>query len=148
MKSLGGFLLFKMLVLVAGVQGASAIPAQAQAATRGTFTLTQETNWGGAVLPPGDYAFSLASQNWPAQLVVRKASGPKVAIVLPRLVSEEKLTGVSRLVLQHQPDGERFVSALHLGDLGVALYYAPPKAVVAAAETAKLGAPPAPQPGK
>jgi hypothetical protein len=141
MKSLRSALLVKVLILAAGVLGASAVPAQAQAAATGTFTLTHETRWGGAVLPPEDYAFSLASQNWPAQVIVRQASGPKVAIVLPQTVSEEKLTGMSQLVLQHKADGETFVSALSLGDLGVALHYASPKAAVPAAETAKLGAP-------
>jgi len=43
------------------------------------------------------------------------------------------------LVLSHNESGESFVSALYLGDLGVSLHYAPPKAQVPASETAKLG---------
>jgi hypothetical protein len=71
--------------------------------------------------------------------MVGKTGSSQIAVVLPRVVSTEKLVDSSRLVLSHNESGESFVSALYLGDLGVSLHYAPPKAQVPASETAKLG---------
>jgi hypothetical protein len=146
MKSIRIASLFKVWILLAAGLGVSAGSAQAQAAASGTFTLTRETHWGGAVLPPGDYAFSLASPNWPSQLVVRKASGPHVAIVMPQRITQERVTPASNLTLHREQDGEAFVTTLYLGDLGLALHYPSPKAPVAASETARLGPVPDSQP--
>lgn len=138
MKSIRSSLFFRVLVLTIGVLGASVSAAHAQADANGTFSLPHETNWGGLVLPAGDYAFSLQSKSRQAQIVVRKASGSQLAIVVPRLVSEEKLTGDSRLVLRGEA-GKSFVSTLYLGDLGLVFYFAPPKPQTLAPETGKLG---------
>ena len=147
MKSIRSSMLFRILVLAIGVLGASASSAYAQT-VNGTFTLNHETRWGSMVLPAGDYAFSLPSPNLPAQIIVRKMGGSQVAIVLSQMISTEKLTEVSRLVLGHSESGESFVSALYLGDLGLGLHYAPPKAKMSATETAKLGPITDSQPGK
>ncbi|MGH9540179.1 MAG: hypothetical protein ACRD3H_19800 [Terriglobales bacterium] len=137
MKSKRNATLFRVLVLAAAVLGASATPAHAQSAN-GKFTLTHETRWGGAVLSPGDYTFSLESPSYPAQLVVAKGGGGKMAIILPRAVSTERLVEGSRLVLSRGEGGESFVSALYLEDLGLSLHYSEPKQMPAS-ETAKLG---------
>jgi hypothetical protein len=89
------------------------------------------------LLTPGDYTFSLKSPSLPAPLMVGKAGSAQVAIVLPEVVTVEKLKEGSRLVLTRNDAGESFVSALYLGDMGLSLHYAAPKAQ--AMETAKLG---------
>ncbi len=99
-------------------------------------------------LSPGAYTFSLRSATLPAAVMVAKAGSAEVAIVLPLMVSAEKLTDTSKLVLAHDASGDSFVSALYLGELGMSLHYAPPKAQVAAAETAKLGPIADSRPGK
>ena len=71
--------------------------------------------------------------------MVGKTGSAQVAIVLPEVVSTEKPVEGSRLVLTRNDAGESFVSALYLGDLGLSLHYATPKAQTPAAETAKLG---------
>ncbi len=147
MKSIRSAKLFKMFILAIGVLGAAASPAYAQSAS-GTFTLTHETRWGGTALSAGRYTFSLQSPSLPAQLTVRKTDGDKMAIVLPQAVSAEQPTNSSKLVLNRDENGESFVSALYLGDLGVSLHYAPPKAEMLTAETAKLGPIAQSQPGK
>lgn len=48
--------LFLGILLVAGVLAAA---AHAGAMFTGTFTLTNNVHWGQAVLPPGDYSFTL-----------------------------------------------------------------------------------------
>src|SRR5216683_3862408 len=90
----------------------------------------------------------LCSPNMPATIVVRQTSGSRVAMVLPQVVSEEKLTGTSRLVLSDNERGESFVSALYLGDIGLGLHYAQPKTEMPAPGTAKLGPIAESQPGK
>jgi hypothetical protein len=146
MKSKRSAMLFKIFVLAVGALGASLGSAQAQSAS-GKFALTHETCWGGVVLPPGDYTFSLQSPSLPAQIVVRKADG-EMAIVLPQVVSTERLAETSKLVLNRSASGESFVSALYLGDLGLSLHYASPKAQVPASETARLNPIADSQPGK
>jgi hypothetical protein len=137
MQSIRGFSLFKVLVLALAAMGASAIPTYAQSAT-GKFTLAHKVRWASAVLPPGEYSFSLDSQNPPARIMVRQVSGSMVAILLPQGMSEDKLGGASSLVL-HAVGGESVVSSLRLANLGVVLQFASPKLAMPVAETAGLG---------
>ncbi len=145
MKSIRRSLL--ILTLAIGALGASVGAAYAQSA-KGTFTLTHETRWGNVLLSPGVYSFSLQSPGLPAPIMVGKAGSSQIALVLPQSVSTERPTEDSKLVLRRDESGESFVSALYLGDLGVRLQFAPPKAQTPAAETAKLGPIAGPQPGK
>ena len=137
MKSIRKFPLLQVIVLGIAAMGASVIPAHAQM-TRGTFSLAHKVRWAGAVLPPGDYTFSLDSQDSPARIVVRQVSGSTAAILLPQGMSEDKLGGVSSLVL-HKEGGELVVSSLRLTNLGVALQFGSPKLAMPVAETAGLG---------
>ena len=138
MTSIRSSSLLKVLVLALGVLAASAGSARAQTAT-GKFTLTHETRWGSLVLTPGDYTFSLESPSLPAPIMVGKVGTPAVAVVLPQAVSSERLTDTSSLILSHDQRGESFVSGLYLGDLGLSLHYAAPKAQMPVAEAARLG---------
>ncbi len=137
MKSIRRFPLFKVLVLVIAAMGTSAISAHAQAAT-GTFSLAHKVRWAGAVLPPGDYEFSVDSQDSPPRVTVRQVGGSMVAILLPQSISDDELMGASSLVL-HQQGGESVVNTLRLKSIGVALEFASPKLATPVAETAGLG---------
>jgi hypothetical protein len=138
MKSIRSSMLLKVLVLAVGTLGTSVGSAHAQSAN-GKFTLTHDAHWGHVLLTPGVYTFSLQSPNLPAAVMVGKVGSAQIGIVLPEGVSEEKPTDGSHLVLTRNDAGASFVSALYLGGLGVGLHFAPPKAQMAAAETAKLG---------
>jgi hypothetical protein len=138
MKSIHCSMLFNAFILAIGIVGASAGSAHAQSAN-GTFTLSHEARWGAVVLPAGEYMFSLQSPSMPAQLIVRETSGSRVAMVLPQVISQEKVTGISRLVLNHNERGESFVSALYLGDIGLGLHYTQARTGIPTPETAKLG---------
>jgi hypothetical protein len=137
MKSIRRFSLFRALVLAVAAMGASAIPAHAQTVT-GTFSLAHKVRWAAAVLPPGDYEFSLDSQNSPARVTVRQAGGSIVAMVLPQSISDDQPMSPSSLVL-HQEGGESVVSKLRLKDNGLRLQFAWPKLATPVAETAGLG---------
>jgi hypothetical protein len=137
MKSIRSLSLFKVLVLTLAAMGASPIPAHAQSAA-GTFSLVHKARWGGAVLPPGDYAFSLNTQDSPARVTVRQADGSVIAMLLPQSISDDNLVGASSLVL-HEEGGESVVSTLRLKNIGMALQFASPKLAMPVAETAGLG---------
>ena len=87
---------------------------------------------------PGDYEFSLDSQNSPAQLTVRQAGGSMMAMVLPQSISDDQPMSASSLVL-HQEGRESVVSKLRLKDNGLRLQFAWPKLATPVAETAGLG---------
>jgi hypothetical protein len=136
MKSIRRFSLSKVSLLAIVAIGASAVPAHAQTTT-GTFSLAHKIRWAGAVLPPGDYTFSLSSHDLPARVTVRQLDGPVVAMLLPQTVSEDDYVGPSTLVLR-QEGGESFVSVLRLKNVGMALEFASPKLAKPVAETAGL----------
>jgi len=138
MKSIRNAVFFRTLVLAVGILGASATSAYAQSAN-GAFTLTHQTRWGGMLMAPGEYKFSLESPSFPAQIKVEKVGGGQLAIVLPQGISSETLTDGSKLILDHDASGESFVSALDLEELGVRLVFATPKARTPVSETARLG---------
>jgi hypothetical protein len=137
MRSIRNSVLFKRLALAIGLLAASVSTAYAQSA-RGSFTLPHEARWGNVLLSPGVYTFSLQSPSLPAPIMVGKAGSSQIAVVLPRVVSVERLAEGSRLVLSHNASGGSFVSALYLGDLGVSLHYESSKTRMVAPETAKL----------
>jgi hypothetical protein len=136
MKSIRRFPLFKVVVLAIAAMGASASPAHAQRTT-GTFSLAHKVRWADAVLPAGNYEFSLDSQNWPVRVTVRQIGGSMVAMLMAQEISDEKLGGSSTLILREE-GGQSVVSVLRLQSIGVALQFAPPKLVMPVAETAGL----------
>jgi len=138
MKSIRRFPFLKVLLLAIAAMGASAIPAAHAQATAGTFSLAHKVRWAGAVLPAGDYRFSLDSEASPTRVTVRQVNGPVVAILLPKAISNDDLTGTSTLVL-HDAGGESVVSTLRLKCIGLALEFATPKLTRPVAETAGLG---------
>jgi hypothetical protein len=145
MKSIRKVSFLKVLVLFVGALAASVIPASAQS-TKGTFTLAHKVRWGTAVLPAGDYEFSVDTRTWPARVMVRDLSGATSAIILPQAYSDQKLAGGSTLVMEKEA-GESVVSSLKLANIGLALEFHSGKATPPA-ETATLGPIADSQPGK
>ena len=136
MKSIRSFSLSRVLLLAIAAMGSSVMPAHAQTTT-GTFSLTHKVLWAGAVLSPGDYAFSLDTQSLPARISVRHVDGPMVGIILPQTITNDDFVGGSSLIL-HQEGGESVVSTLRLKNVGMALEFASPKLAKPVTETAGL----------
>jgi hypothetical protein len=137
---------FRRLVFVRAVVFliTAAIPspqlAHAQASATGEFQLSRETHWGGAVLPAGNYEFSVESATPRAPVVIRKISGDFVGAFLPQIVVPDGTSDNSRLELVRR--GEKtFVSSLHVKGLGSALKFVIPKA------EAGVGGSSSPEPG-
>jgi hypothetical protein len=101
---------------------ASATPASAQSAFRGSFTLSNDVRWAGAVLPAGDYKFDLKSVGLPARITLW---GPNGGAFVTTGVTDEKHGGVSVITIQHR-GGMSFVSDMYLADLGLQLHYRAP----------------------
>jgi hypothetical protein len=113
----------KLLFLAATGMSLFPAPVMAQDAS-GKFTLTKEVRWGLALLPPGNYSYSI-ERHAAETILLRSSRGGQSAIVLAASVSTFDPPGASRLVLQQQ-DGEWFVSSMVLGDFGEELHFTPP----------------------
>jgi hypothetical protein len=123
MKSLRNRVLVIAALALAAVC-ASAIPASAQAAYQGSFTLTHEVRWQNANLPAGDYTFEIRSMSLPATLVVK---GPNGSMFVTAIVVDQKASAQSMLIVENRGSVSA-ISELRLADLGKSLRYATPKA--------------------
>jgi hypothetical protein len=98
----------------------SAMPASAQAAFKGSFTLTSDVRWGQANLPAGDYTFTLQSSAMPARIVVSGANGSQ--FVLTSWTDVKSIDAPSNLQIVRR-NGESRISQLYLADLHMILNY-------------------------
>jgi hypothetical protein len=103
---------------------ASAVPASAQAASQGSFTLTHEVQWQNAKLPAGDYTFEIRSMSLPTTLTVK---GPNGSMFVTAIVVDEKPGTQSMLIVENRGSVSA-ISELRLAHLGKSLRYATPKA--------------------
>ena len=98
----------------------SAMPASAQAAFKGSFTLTSDVRWGQANLPAGDYTFTLQSSAMPARIVVRGANGSQ--FVITSSMDVKSIDAPSNLTVVRR-NGESRINRLYLADLHLVLNY-------------------------
>jgi hypothetical protein len=101
----------------------AAIPASAQSAYVGKFTLAQEATWGGANLPAGDYTFKLESLAMPARIVV---TGPNGSQFVSTIATDRVNCDQSNLKIERRSAG-RYVKEINLAELKLQLHYQGPK---------------------
>lgn len=104
--------------------------ASAQENARGSFTLTHDVRWQNAMVPAGEYRFSLDSDGPSSMLVLTKLSGARTGFMFMVHDADEikASSNLNRLVLESTADGS-YVSAMQLPEFGVRLNFAaPPKA--------------------
>ena len=123
MKSLRNRVLVIAALALAAVC-ASAIPASAQAAYKGSFTLTHEVRWQSAKLPAGDYTFEIRSLSMPATMIVK---GPNGSQFVTAVVVDQKASDQSMLIVENRGSSSA-ISELRLANIGRSLHYATPKA--------------------
>jgi len=99
---------------------ASANPASAQDAFKGSFTLTSDVRWGQASLPAGDYTFTLQSSAMPARIVVKGANGSQ--FVITSSMDVKSIDAPSNLTVVRR-NGESRINRLYLADLHLVLNY-------------------------
>lgn len=115
---------FAVLVLLTACMGASLANAQTAA---GKFNLPVEVRWGQAVLPPGNYSFTLNfTANLPAYTVVVRGEGHTASMIASTIVDNNH-SGKSELIVER--NGVRgTVRALRLPYAGLVIYYPVPRA--------------------
>ena len=99
--------------------------ASAQEAA-GSFTLSHEVHWQNAIVPTGEYRFTLEPSGPSDMLTLRKVSGKGAGFVM--LVTDtqpSKPSDLSRLVMVSRSRGS-FVEQLQLPEFGVTLHFAVP----------------------
>ncbi len=117
--------------------------ASAQEPARGKFTLTHDVHWANAVVPAGDYQFTLDSNGIAGVLILNKLNGdPKGFFLMVHDTEEAKSSDLSRLLLQTTPDGS-YVSAMQLPDFGMTLHFTVPSATAEKQIARAVTAPPA-----
>jgi hypothetical protein len=97
--------------------------ASAQEAASGQFTLPHDVHWQNAVVPAGDYRFSLKSGGPAGVLVLSKLSGARTGFMfLVNDTDETRPSDLNQLVLEETPEGS-YVSVMHLPEFGVTLRF-------------------------
>jgi len=102
----------------------------------GTFTLSHEVHWQKAVVPAGEYRFTLGSEGPAEMLTLRKVSGNATGfILLVTDVEASQPSGPSQLLVVSKTGG-RFVSAMLLPEFGMTLHFEVPAETTQVAQTA------------
>jgi hypothetical protein len=94
---------------------------------RGNFTLTAETHWGKLLLAPGTYEFTINSDTYGKMVTVRSKESGWSGMAMAESTSDAGSKQGMKLVTERL-GGEVYVKALCLGDDGMTLNYATPKA--------------------
>jgi len=90
---------------------------------RGKFTLAKEVRWGSAVLPAGDYSYSV-THHATGTVVLRSLNGGPNAIVLASSSSIVDSSAAPRLILTQRGEGW-VVTSMIVGGEGEELYFTP-----------------------
>jgi hypothetical protein len=127
MKSTRIYGLPRILGLAALVICSSAALANAEV-VNGTFTLPFEARWGQAVLPPGNYSFSVDSSG-SARLVTsfEGETSKNEGAVLPQGYTDQQTLDRSELLLVNT-GGNYAIRALRLAPVGITINFSVPKA--------------------
>jgi hypothetical protein len=100
--------------------------ASAQEKAQGNFTLKHDVRWQNALVPAGEYHFSLNSDGVSGVLTLSKLSGARTGFMLMvHDTDDAKPLDRTRLVLESTPDGS-YVSAMQLPEIGLRLNFAVP----------------------
>jgi hypothetical protein len=103
---------------------ASALPAAAQEAVKGHFTLPHEVRWQNANLPAGEYTFSLTNRSAESPMTV---TGPNGSVFeLGHVSAGEPSDRPSVLILEWR-DRTYFVREVDLSNAGIQIRYNVPK---------------------
>jgi hypothetical protein len=102
---------------------ANAVPASAQVAFQGSFTLSHHIRWQNATLPAGNYTFEIQSLATP-RIVLRGPNGPQF---INGFIADQKPVRQSMLVVENRGN-QSCVTELRLAPIGRSIRYSVPKA--------------------
>jgi hypothetical protein len=92
----------------------------------GTFTLAHEVHWQNAVVPAGEYRFTIGVDGPKEMLTLHKVNGTAASFML--LVTEAEASrpsDLTQLVVVARAN-ERFVTTMRLPEFGMTLHFAVP----------------------
>ena len=116
-----------MLTIAAlGLAGICASTANAQAEAAGSFTLPFEAKCGNAVLPPGDYTFSVRSANGAAYLVTFAPKGRSGATIISMKDLGARV-GEKNMLVAVRAGGRYRIRSLHLPIADLVVSFVVPK---------------------
>jgi hypothetical protein len=92
----------------------------------GKFTLPFEARWGKAVLPAGNYSFTVSHTGGSPELLAIKNGSKAVALVMASGVRESKPSNDNTLVAVRN-GGQHSIQLLKLGCIGQTFFYQPAK---------------------
>jgi hypothetical protein len=124
-RSLQDVLLLRGAALLLAAVIPSLGMAQSPSQVTTLFKFTREVNWGGAVLPPGDYVISVSSDASPV-VTINQKGGSFAAKIAPKAVSAGPFSGNLRMVTIADEDGKSYVSSLYLEESGAMLTFGAP----------------------
>jgi hypothetical protein len=104
---------------------ASPKPADAQNAWQGSFILPMEVHWQGAVLPAGEYTFSMDSAALSGKIVIQGKNAS--ALIRTGATSTDLKNQPSQLILERRGDSY-FVREIYSAELGTHFRYSVPAA--------------------
>lgn len=116
MKNIRNFVVLFSIVM-------AAVVGNAQTALHGKFQLTSQARWGKAVLPAGQYSFTIESSQQPVRIVIQSADGKTSAMEQAETTSSPSLGGNYLFITGSGAD--RMVRSLNLPSLGTSLIYQP-----------------------
>jgi len=104
--------------------------ASAQEQAQGRFTLSHDVRWQNAIVPAGEYRFSLDSDGPSSMLTLTKLSGARTGFLFMVHDRDEikASSNLNRLILETTAEGS-YVSAMQLPEFGVTLNFAVPSKV-------------------
>jgi hypothetical protein len=102
----------------------SAVPAAAQAAFQGSFTLDHAVTWQGSTFPAGEYTFKMDSAARPNRILLKGPNG--YGFVGSIVADNDKSSEESSLIIEHR-GSTSIVRELYLAPLGMRLRYSVPK---------------------
>jgi hypothetical protein len=117
-------LIVTVVFMIAGIVS-SPKPVRAQGRATGGFKLSQEVHWGEAVLPTGDYTYSVGAEGWPTVVSVRQKGGLFTGLFIPQTSSRARLSDLSKIVLARIGE-ETYVTSLQVQELGIVLNFSAP----------------------
>jgi hypothetical protein len=101
----------------------AAVVGNAQIALHGKFQLASETRWGKAVLPAGNYSFTIDSTQLPVRIVIQSTDG-KTGAIAQAETSVNAAPGGSYLFITGS-GYDSTVRSMNLSQLGMSLIYKP-----------------------
>jgi hypothetical protein len=96
----------------------------AQASAGGQFKLSQSVHWGSAVLPTGEYTYSVESGSGMTVVRVQQIGGRFTGFFVPKTASEGGDSGLRGIAVA-QIGEEMFVTSLRVEERGLVLNFSP-----------------------